>query len=89
MLFLDEPFSALDQVTRRRLIQEIAALLPARRMATVFVTHDLAEVSMLCDRRAILDAGVVLQCEPIAQVISRPLTARVAEIVGVDSRQMG
>jgi hypothetical protein len=48
-----------------------------------FCTHDLAEVSMLCDRCAILDAGVVLQCEPIAQVISRPLTARVAEIVGV------
>jgi tungstate transport system ATP-binding protein len=40
-LFLDEPFAALDQPTRRRLVRELAELLRARRMATVFVTHDM------------------------------------------------
>src|SRR5262245_34114907 len=40
VLFLDEPFAALDRPTRRRLVQEFAELLRARQMATVFVTHD-------------------------------------------------
>ncbi len=84
VLFLDEPFAALDQPTRRRLVREFAELLRARRMATVFVTHDLAEASALCDRCAILDAGAILQDDPPTQVIERPRTPRVAEIVGLE-----
>jgi len=84
VLFLDEPFAALDQPTRRRLVPEFAELLRARRMATVFVTHDLAETSALCDRCAILDAGAILQDEPPTQVLERPRTRRVAEIVGLE-----
>jgi len=82
VLFLDEPFAALDQPTRRRLVREFAELLRARRMATVFVTHDIAEASLLCDRCAILDAGAILQDDAPAQVLERPQTQRVAEIVG-------
>jgi len=82
VLFLDEPFAALDQPTRRRLVREFAELLRARRMATVFVTHDLAEASLLCDRCAILDEGAILQDGPPAHVLERPRTQRVAEIVG-------
>ena len=82
VLFLDEPFAALDQPTRRRLVREFAELLRARRMATVFVTHDIAEASLLCDRCAVLDAGAILQDEVPAQVLERPQTQRVAEIVG-------
>ena len=82
VLFLDEPFAALDQPTRRRIVREFAELLRARRMATVFVTHDIAEASLLCDRCAVLDAGAILQDEVPAQVLERPQTQRVAEIVG-------
>jgi tungstate transport system ATP-binding protein len=85
ILFLDEPFAAVDQLTRRRLVQEVAELLRARRMVTVFVTHDLAEVSVLCDRCAILEAGAILQDEPLAQLLERPKTKRVAEIVGAEN----
>ena len=85
VLFLDEPFAALDQPTRRRLVQEVAELLRMRRMATVFVTHDLAEASVLCDRCAILDAGAILQDGPLAQLLEHPKTRRVAEIVGAES----
>ncbi len=84
VLFLDEPFAALDQPTRRRLVREFAELLRARRMATVFVTHDLAEASTLCDRCAILDAGAILQDEPLPKLLERPRTRRVAEIVGLE-----
>ena len=85
VLFLDEPFAALDQPTRRRLVRELAELLRTRRMATVFVTHDLAEASILCDRCAILDAGTILQDEPVPTLLGRPRTPRVAEIVGIEN----
>ena len=85
VLFLDEPFGALDQPTRRRLVREFDELLRTRRMATVFVTHDLAEASVLCDRCAILDAGAILQDEPPTRVLERPRTRRVAEIVGLEN----
>src|SRR5262249_36042312 len=78
----DEPFAALDQPTRRRLVLEFAAVLRTQRMATVFVTHDLAEASELCDRCLILDAGVILQEGSPKEVVDRPQTARIAEIVG-------
>jgi tungstate transport system ATP-binding protein len=85
ILFLDEPFAALDQPTRRRLVQEVAEFLRARRMATVFVTHDLTEASVLCDRCAVIDAGLILQDGPPTQVFERPRTQRVAEIVGTEN----
>src|SRR5262245_66525936 len=82
VLFLDEPFAALDQPTRRRLTQEFAELLHVRKMATVFVTRDLAEASALCKRCVILDAGAILQDGSPAEVLGRPRTRRVAEITG-------
>jgi tungstate transport system ATP-binding protein len=85
VLFLDEPFAALDQPTRRRLVGEFADLLRARQMATIFVTHDLAEATALCDRCAILDAGEILQEGPPRALIEAPRTPRVGEIVGSPS----
>ncbi len=85
VLFLDEPFAALDQPTRRRLVREFADLLRARLMATVFVTHDLAEASTICDRCAILDAGAIIQEGPLRELIEGPRTERVAEIVGFEN----
>jgi tungstate transport system ATP-binding protein len=85
VLFLDEPFAALDQPTRRRLVREFGELLRKRQMATVFVTHDLAEVSALCDRCVIVDAGAILQNDPLPQLLERPRTPRVAEIIGLEN----
>ena len=84
VLYLDEPFSALDQPTRRRLVQELAGVLRAKQMATVIITHDLMEASTLCDRFLILDAGAILQEGSPNDVIRHPKTERVAEIVGTE-----
>jgi tungstate transport system ATP-binding protein len=84
ILFLDEPFAALDQPTRRRLVREFAELLRARRMATVFVTHDFSEATALCQRCSIIDAGVILQDGPPTELLERPQSPRVAEIIGVE-----
>lgn len=85
VLFLDEPFAALDQPTRRRLVREFAELLGERRIATVLVTHDFAEAAALCRRCAILDAGAILQDEPPQRLLERPRSDRVAEIVGIEA----
>lgn len=59
LLLLDEPFAALDSVTRRRLIEDLHRLWAARspRPAIVFVTHDVEEAVYLADRAVVLDAA--------------------------------
>lgn len=59
LLLLDEPFAALDSVTRRRLIEDLHRLWAGRapRPAIVFVTHDVEEAVYLAHRAVVLDAG--------------------------------
>lgn len=57
LLLLDEPFAALDSVTRRRLMDQIHALWTTRRPAVVFVTHDVEEAVFLADRILVLGPG--------------------------------
>ena len=59
MLLLDEPFAALDSITRRRLIEDLHRLWNARapRPAIVFVTHDVEEAVYLAHRAVVLDAA--------------------------------
>ena len=74
LLLLDEPFSALDYLTRLRLRQELAGILKARPAQVVLVTHDIEEASQLADRVLVLSArpGRV-RCEiPIALPRPRP-----------------
>ena len=59
LLLLDEPFAALDSVTRRRLIEDLHALWAAAdpRPAIIFVTHDVEEAVYLAQRVVVLDAA--------------------------------
>ncbi|MDY6924719.1 MAG: ATP-binding cassette domain-containing protein [Pseudomonadota bacterium] len=59
LLLLDEPFAALDSITRRRLIEDLHRLWNARspRPAMVFVTHDVEEAVYLAGRAVVLDAA--------------------------------
>jgi NitT/TauT family transport system ATP-binding protein len=59
LLLLDEPFAALDSVTRRRLIEDLHRLwaIRAPRPAIVFVTHDVEEAVYLADRAVVLDGA--------------------------------
>ena len=54
VLFMDEPFSALDAITRRRLQQSLVALRRQTTAAIVFVTHDIEEAALLSDRIVVL-----------------------------------
>ncbi len=57
LLLLDEPFAALDSVTRRGLIEDLHQLWAARPMAMVFVTHDVEEAAYLASRVVVLSAS--------------------------------
>lgn len=85
VLFLDEPFAALDPPTRDALLDDLEGLLREARITTVFVTHDRAEALRLGDRVAVLIAGRVAQAGPPEAVFGAPADEAVARLVGVEN----
>lgn len=83
VLLLDEPFSAVDQVTRRKLQQELARLRADLAIPMLLVTHDLDEARMLADRMVILHRGCTLQAGTPDEVLTRPASASIARLVGL------
>ncbi|HLF96807.1 MAG TPA: ABC transporter ATP-binding protein [Methylococcaceae bacterium] len=81
VLLLDEPFSAVDQVTRRKLYRELAELRHSLAMPIVLVTHDLDEAALLADRLVVLYRGATLQSGAPDEVAQRPATALVARLM--------
>jgi len=69
-LLMDEPFAALDAITREELQEDLLDLVAMRQTTVLFVTHDIAEAVYLGDRVALMDKGQVI---PVASIeMSRP-----------------
>ena len=81
-LLLDEPFSAVDKVTRGRLYRELAVIRQHLAVPIVLVTHDLDEAMMLADRMCLLQRGTILQQGRPLEIMSRPATVEAARLVG-------
>ena len=81
VLLLDEPFAAVDQVTRRRLQDELVDMRATLNVPTILVTHDLNEARNLGDRICVLHQGRTLQTGPPEDVLNRPTTPLVARLV--------
>jgi osmoprotectant transport system ATP-binding protein len=85
VLLMDEPFGAVDPITRQRLQQQFINLQAELKKTIVFVTHDIEEATKLGDRIAVLSKGGVLeQYDTPSEVLGRPATAFVADFVGAD-----
>jgi osmoprotectant transport system ATP-binding protein len=85
VLLMDEPFGAVDPVTRQRLQQQFLDLQAELKKTIVFVTHDIDEATKLGDRIAVLSTGGVLeQYDTPGEVLGRPASAFVADFVGAD-----
>jgi tungstate transport system ATP-binding protein len=85
VLFLDEPFAALDAPTRQNLLQEFRTVLAGSSVTAVYATHDRAEALGLGDRVAVLREGHVAQVGTTEEVFSRPEQVEVARFVGVET----
>jgi ABC-type Fe3+/spermidine/putrescine transport system ATPase subunit len=88
MLF-DEPFSALDAITRADLRREMRALLRDLRMPTLFITHDQQEALELADRIALLNGGRIEQIGTPFEVYNYPRTEFVATFLGAANVLLG
>src|SRR5580700_6791587 len=85
VLLMDEPFAAVDPVTRQRLQNQFLDLQKQLKKSIVFVTHDIDEAVKLGDRIAVLSKGGVLeQYDTPAAILGRPQTPFVADFVGAD-----
>ena len=85
VLLMDEPFGAIDPVTRARLQDEFLGLQAEVRKTVVFVTHDIEEAVKMGDRIAILNVGGVLaQYDVPAEILGHPASPMVADFVGPD-----
>ena len=85
VLLMDEPFGAIDPITRSRLQEEFLRLQAEVRKTVVFVTHDVEEAVRMGDRIAILEEGGRLaQHDAPAEILGRPASPFVASFVGAD-----
>ncbi len=83
VLLLDEPFSAVDQVTRRKLRLELLELIRKLKTPIILVTHDLDEAAMLGDEICVIHNGTGLQTGLPNDVIRHPNSALVARLMDV------
>ncbi|WP_223591993.1 ABC transporter ATP-binding protein [Neobacillus bataviensis] len=72
ILFLDEPFSALDFPTKIKLMEDFKQIISETKTTAVFVSHDLMEVNYLTNRLAIIINGEVKQSGPTPMVLEHP-----------------
>ena len=82
VLLMDEPFGALDPLTRQALQQALARIHRASSKTIVMVTHDIDEALRLATRIVLLDHGRVLQSGTPAQLLAAPATEGVADFFG-------
>jgi len=85
VLLLDEPFSALDERTKSRLIHEMKALHHHERLTVVHVTHSQEEALQLADRIAIMMDGRIVQVGTPSEIFSRPSSMDIADFVKVEN----
>jgi glycine betaine/proline transport system ATP-binding protein len=87
ILLMDEPFSALDPLIRRKLQDELLALQARVQRTILFVSHDLDEALKLGDQISILEGGRIVQTGTAQDIVQRPADDYVAEFVrNINSR---
>src|ERR1700730_1068176 len=88
VLLMDEPFGAIDRVTRDRLQNEFLDIQQRMRKIVVFVTHDIDEAVKMGDRIALLrEGGILQQYDSPARILARPANDFVADFLGPDRGQ--
>ena len=84
VVLFDEPFSALDPVTRSSLQDELVSMHEKMRKTMVFVTHDMDEAIKIADRICIMRNGHILQFDTPEQILKHPADDFIASFVGTE-----
>jgi osmoprotectant transport system ATP-binding protein len=88
LLLMDEPFGALDPITRDGLQQDFMALQARLGFSALMVTHDMAEALIMADSVAVMRDGLIVQCGSPAQLLNSPADDYVAALLETPRRQM-
>ncbi|MGB4590339.1 MAG: ABC transporter ATP-binding protein [Clostridiaceae bacterium] len=82
IILMDEPFSALDPITRNSLQDELVSIEKKLKKTIVFVTHDMSEAIKIADKICIMDKGKIVQYDTPENILKNPSNEFVAEFVG-------
>ncbi len=84
VLLLDEPFGALDAITRQQVRDELGDALGNLRLPTLLVTHAFDDAAVLAHRIGVLDHGAVIQLGTAAELLAEPGNVLVAALTGAN-----
>ncbi len=84
VLLMDEPFGAVDPLTRQKLQLEFAEIQKTLKKTVVLVTHDMDEAIRLADKVAIIQTGRLIQYDTPAVILSSPVNKFVHDFIGAD-----
>jgi osmoprotectant transport system ATP-binding protein len=87
-LLLDEPFGALDAITRDDLQSEIKKIRETLHVTIVFVTHDIFEALAMGDRIGVMNDGKLEQIGPPKELLHNPVSAFVRQLFGSPAKQL-
>ncbi|MBB6715621.1 ABC transporter ATP-binding protein [Clostridium gasigenes] len=82
ILLMDEPFGAVDEITRKLLQEEILRIYKELNVTIVFITHDIKEALKLGTRVLVMDKGQIIQVGAPNEIIENPKTDFVRELIG-------
>ncbi|SFA96208.1 ABC transporter ATP-binding protein [Clostridium frigidicarnis] len=83
ILLMDEPFGAVDEITRKLLQEEISRIYKELNVTIVFITHDIKEALKLGTRVLVMDKGKIIQLGASTDIIENPKTNFVRKLIGV------
>jgi len=81
LLLMDEPFGAVDEITRHQLQEEISRIHKNWKLTIVFVTHDISEALKLGTRVLVMDKGIIHQYDKPKEILEKPKTDFVRQLV--------
>ncbi|NSB14494.1 ABC transporter ATP-binding protein [Clostridium beijerinckii] len=82
IILMDEPFSALDPITRVQLQEELIDLQSNLKRTIVFVTHDMDEAIKIADKICIMNKGEIVQYDTPENILKNPINDFVSEFIG-------
>ncbi len=83
LILMDEPFGALDPLTRQQLQSEFLTIASELHKTIVFVTHDVMEAAKLGDRSAVIEEGKLIQLATSKELLKNPATPFIEEFIRV------